>query len=127
MAMKNILLCASLIGLGCSPPSTTAKPTSKSGVNWGAVIVWNKEFKVISTINSSDDLSALSEIWGTRKKSSSQDAPNFQYKIDIRSGPYSGRWLYDSSGFIQRLNIFRKPIFRIEQNKEFNRHLGIKD
>jgi hypothetical protein len=127
MAVKNIILCASLLGFGCSPPDTTSEPGSKLATNWGSVTVWNKEFKVISSINSRDDLFALSEIWDTRGKAASVDAPNFQYKIDIRSGPYSGRWLYDSSGFIQKLNIFKKPIFRIERNKEFNSHLGIKD
>jgi hypothetical protein len=127
MTMKNIILYASLISLGCSPPNTTMESSSKAGVSWGRVVVRNKDFKIISSINSSDDLFALSAIWETRKKASSQDVPNLQYKIDILSGPCSGRWLYDSSGFVQRLNIFKKPIFRIEQYKEFNHHLGIKD
>jgi hypothetical protein len=97
------------------------------GTNWGTVVVWNREFKLISKINAPDDLIALSEIWNTRKKASPQYTPNFRYKIDIRSGPNSGRWLYDSSGFIQKLNIFKKPVYRIERNKEFNSHLGIQD
>jgi hypothetical protein len=127
MTMKNITFCVSLISLGCSPLNTTTESSSKAGVSWGRVVVRNKDFKVISSINSSDDLFALSVIWETRKKASPQDIPNLQYKIDILSGPYSGRWLYDSSGFIQRLSVFKKPIFRIEQTKEFNQHLGIKD
>ncbi|WP_257307565.1 hypothetical protein, partial [Geothrix campi] len=70
--MKRLVLCASLITFGCSSPDTTMESRSMPGTNWGTVVVWNREFKLISKINAPDDLIALSEIWNTRKKASPQ-------------------------------------------------------
>ena len=126
MTHNKSLICLAILGLGCNQPNTIPAVQHNPG-RWTSISVRNRDFKVISTISSPDALFAFSRIWDTRKKVHPSIQPGIQYKIDIQSGTDSGRWLYDPAGFVQKLDMARKPIYQIESNIEFNRILGINE
>lgn len=126
MTIKNVIICLAALCLGCTQPEKSPTAQVRNN-NWNTIVVFHRDFQLASTIKSSDQLNALSEIWKNRKKVDPSSSPSFEYRIDIRSGADSGRWLYDPAGYVQKLNIFKEPIYQIESKAEFNRILGIKD
>jgi len=126
MADQKLVICLAALVLGCNPPTIGFTP--QIGIDhWESVTVWNRERKVVSLLKTSDELGVFEKHWASREKVSSSTNPSFKYSFFFRRGYISERWSYDPAGYVEKSNIFQKPIYRIEQYKEFNQLLGIKD
>lgn len=128
MSTRHLLLPLAVMCLSCVAPDTSEKAYfSQSTSEYFKLIPVYYRQKGISTIRNPEDLRQFFAVWKTKQKVHPTSGLKFEYSFDIRCGNEGGRWLYDSAGFVQKLNIFRKPIYRIESFKEFNQTLGIKE
>ena len=104
-----------LLGLGRTPAQ--ARPL-------GRVAVLDGDFQPVRILTDPDALARFTEIWEARAIASDPGAPTFQFKIDIEGTRDDGRWLYDPAGYVQRLAMNIKPIYRLPGGP-FNALIGL--
>jgi len=91
------------------------------------VVVRDRDFQVIRTLDNSRDLVRFSRIWGTRKESAAHDThrSSFPYKLDITANDGSGRWLYRPDGSTTLLSYRDQTVYVVADPAALNLLLGI--
>jgi len=84
------------------------------------VKVWDKDFRVIRTINDPGTLGELKKIWEERLEIPQSEKPSFTHKVDIATTKGSTRWLYDPNGYATILSKSKVPIYRFTNPKKLN-------
>jgi len=79
-----------------------------------SVTVLNSNFELINTIDELDQLTFIQSLFHQSNKLELSSKPKWSYKIDIKGGKKSGRWLYDPEGVICLLNYQLNSCYKIE-------------
>lgn len=90
-----------------------------------SIKVLNNDFKVIKIISSQSEILKFQTEWCSLKKIQSPANTNWTNKLDIEGGELSGRWLYNSNGYISRLNYQLKPSYQVPNAISINKILGL--
>jgi len=89
------------------------------------VIVRDRDFGVVKTLSQDGELAAFVSVWQSKKAAALIQTPSWTYKLDIRRGNDSQRWLYDPTGWTSLLAVKSAELYRIEHVSSFNAALGI--
>jgi hypothetical protein len=84
------------------------------------ITVRDRNFEVLREINDSDQLGKAQEQWDALIRIDELPNTNWTHKMDIKSNSVGGRWLYNSEGYVARLNKRVKPDYRVSNVKSFN-------
>jgi hypothetical protein len=79
-----------------------------------SITVLNSNFEVINTIDELGQLTYIQSLFHQSNKLELSTKPNWKYKLDLKGGKKSGRWLYDPEGFICVLNYQLNSCYKIE-------------
>jgi hypothetical protein len=106
------------------------------------VVVRDGQFQVIKELTGDDELPEFRRLWFDRveadpelwRAAGQESYGHGAYKLDLRrptkSGNRSSRWLYDPSGLVKLLAIWRSifvaPLYRLRSPEEFNKLIGIR-
>ena len=83
-----------------------------------SVVVRDENFEVVSELNQSQ-IQYLSQIGPSLVAVEKIPENGWPYKLDIKANKYGGRWLYCEQGYLAKLNYSMKPLFKINNKKEF--------
>lgn len=85
------------------------------------VTVLDKNFKVVKVITASSELVQIQKAWCDFKPINTPPNTNWTHKLDIVGGKLTGRWLYNSQGYISRLNYQLKPSYQLPNAGTINK------
>lgn len=90
-----------------------------------SVTVHDADFAQVKTL-SGDELDRFNQMWAARREvgGSPQDAGGARYKIDLRKGRGSLRYLYYTSGRLTLLAHDLQPVYAVPDVEAFNRLIG---
>lgn len=112
--MKNGILFLALLFCFCGTAGNW------SGVAIYSIKVMDADFKPVKNVGDSAELAEIMQMLQTADPISSfGDKPNWIYKVNISSNKMSGRYQYDTTGIIARLNFQNKPAFQVKDRKRF--------
>lgn len=101
--------------MGCSKPQIITMITIRDA-----------DFKVITVLDTENQIKTFDSLWKSKIKLDSPIKTRWLYKIDIEDQDNrGGRWLYDKEGYIQLLDIFKQPTYKVRSADEFNSLIGI--
>lgn len=113
--MKKVCLVFFLLVFGCNGPKDFNQSIIKE------IIVLDTNFKQVNLIKDSIQISEIKAIIANSDKIINlPEKLNWNYKIDIKSNVNFGRWLYDSTGILSKLNYQLKPSYKIKDNRKLN-------
>lgn len=90
-----------------------------------AVAVLDAQFQPVKKL-APQELPALERQWNgkTEVADSLRQGEATHFKLDIEAGTSAGRWLYSTSGLVQRLSKTPQPVYKMSDSAEFNRLVG---
>lgn len=91
------------------------------------VTVRDRDFEIVRILDGEEELTPFVRAWEHKREVDFVPNPTWTYKIDIRRGDYSQRWLYDPTGWTSLLAVKGGTFYRIEEVSTFNATLGIPD
>ncbi len=89
------------------------------------VVVRDRAFEVTRTISDATTASTFDEHWQGKRQVDEPPDPDWQYKLDIRTGDDVVRWLYDPRGYARVLTVKKSATWRIRDPEAFNAVLGL--
>ena len=89
------------------------------------IVVWDSNFKLVTTISEKDSTKGLNELWKAKKVAKPASSPNWKYEIDVYASKEASRWLYDPKGFAMKSTKSKSPIYSIPSPERFNRLLEV--
>ena len=115
--MRNLLTATlALLGISCaSGPGALV-----------SVTVHDAQFAPVKTL-SGEELDRFNALWATRREVAGalQAAGGAHYKLDLRDGRGSLRYLYYTSGQLTLLAHNLQPVYTVPDVEAFNRLIGV--
>lgn len=90
-----------------------------------AVSVRDANFQIVKTLTSAE-LPEFTRLW-EEKEEIRVPPPSLggqHFKLDITSRDLGGRWLYQTTGYVQYLDPKTKPVYKLHDSERFNRLIG---
>jgi len=85
------------------------------------VTILDSEFQIVRIIESESQILELKKHWASFESINELPNSDWTHKIDIDSdSKLGGRWLYNSKGFVARLNKQLDPKFKVSDVKKLN-------
>jgi len=85
------------------------------------VQVLDSEFSVLQLISDQHDLELVEQEWSKLEKNDSLRNHDWTHTIDITSETIGGRWSYNSSGYLAKLNKTLTLAYRVKDVRQFNK------
>jgi hypothetical protein len=113
MMYKKLILVLLVIA-GCKNPPTFSE------IKITEIKVLDSAFNILNTIKDTIKINELKSLIGDLDDINNATINHkWNYKLDILSDNYSGRWLYDTLGILTRLDYQLKPSYRIQDSHKF--------
>ena len=103
------ILLAACLAISCD------KESCIKTIDLSEVVVLDANFNELQTINDSTSLASISLILQQAQVIDPvATETSYDYKLDIKSNCYEGRWLYDAQiGILAKLNYQSEPVLKI--------------
>jgi hypothetical protein len=85
------------------------------------VTVLDNNFKIVKIITSPNELAQIQNAWCSFKPINTPPNTNWSHTLDIVGGKLTGRWSYNSQGYISRLNYQLKPSYQLPNPGTINK------
>ncbi len=97
---------------------------ANEALNISGISILNKDFKKILSISEKEKINKIEQLWNNNLVLV-DELPNYEwdYKLDIISSTIGGRWLYNSNGYIAKLNYQLKPMYKITKPYDFKKEI----
>lgn len=106
-----------------------ATPGIAASADIVGVKILDADFKVVAELARKPDVRKFQKHWSQKLKikQTSAQLPDtmFSYKLDISGTSGGGRWLYNSNGFVVKLDKMARPVYQIQEPALFNELIGI--
>ncbi len=92
-----------------------------SHIEVSGVVVLDSNFKKIRVINDFEQLQEINKHWQQLEQVNELPDIGWTHKLDIQANRLGGRWLYNKSGYLSKLNYQLKPMYQVKNPAAFNK------